>query len=131
MCLTGFNVGHRETFAHLYFDCTCTSNLMNNFCARYLPGVIDRNDRISKLFYSIDEDGNLNIADAIFHSLFLYEIWLTKIKKGRTSFATLVENLLYSINGIITCKKDIELFALNSNNVWCREWRDRHWTPRW
>jgi hypothetical protein len=94
LCFTGYNVPHRETFQHIYFECLKTGELFTRYIDAVRPDpdpdlVRPDPDPLAakqKIFTHTDEDGQFNEIVAIGNLLFLQELWTAKLRHKAPGF---------------------------------------------
>ena len=119
----GAMVPDRETFIHLFFNCPFIVNLINDFMSRFFPqGLSDEEKRIF-LFTGIRPDGSASLMDTTINVLFLLEIWRGKKKLRVPGLETVLQNMIFSFDAIVNNGSFVNI-AINSNNLWCRYWRN-------
>ena len=117
-----FNLPIRETFRHLYFDCTVTSNIWQIFRTRYMQGsTVEHCTR--QIFFGIMPNEEFLEIQLVISLLFLHCIWMCRLSR-KISFTTVENNMAFYYKGIIESCKYLRVQALNSNSLWCREWTE-------
>ena len=123
ICSNGYNVPLRETFNHLYFDCTTTTGILNRYIEKYNMLYTDEIAIKNLVFYGIKLDGTSDEISYISSILLLYSIWQFRNTSNRINFLTIEENMMYLFNGVVKCNKRIENMVITNDNTWCRNWR--------
>ena len=121
----GFNVPARETFGHLFFDCPTTYTLLKKFADKYLPPNISEAEIKRAVFLGLDLGGRKDDIMQMVGIVFLYCIWIGKIRRRPISFPTIEENMFLIFDGIADSYKWVSDMATNSDDYWSRNWRGR------
>ena len=117
-----FNLPIRETFRHLYFDCTVTSNIWQIFRTRYMQGsTVEHCTR--QIFFGIMPNEEFSEIQLVISLLFLHCIWMCRHSR-KISFTTVENNMAFYYKGIIDSCKYLRVQALKSDSLWCREWTE-------
>ena len=117
-----FNLPIRETFRHLYFDCTVTSNIWQIFCTCYMQGsTVEHCTR--QIFFGIMPNEEFSEIQLVISLLFLHCIWMCRHSR-KISFTTVENNMAFYYKGIIDSCKYLRVQALKSDSLWCREWTE-------
>ena len=101
-----FNLPIRETFRHLYFDCTVTSNIWQIFRTRYMQGsTVEHCTR--QIFFGIMPNEEFLEIQLVISLLFLHCIWMCRLSR-KISFTTVENNMAFYQVSVSGYESDIK-----------------------
>jgi hypothetical protein len=97
--LAGHLPAPKETFVHLFFDCTVTNNVVNRIWETYIQGV-----EINKIIYFLANHSENEIHNGflgLFLDILRFHIWQAKLEKKIPSMTKITAELQYSFETIL------------------------------
>ena len=113
----GYNLPLRETFSHLFLECSLTISLLKKFRDKYWPMVSLDDIKWMIFLCKNTDDKNMNLVDSLIMLLFLFCIWNCRIRK-KISFATVENNMEFLFQGILKANKNIKEMANENMSLW-------------
>jgi hypothetical protein len=107
---------HRETFLHLFRSCPVTSNILLRLNIRCKLNWDISDSNFDSIYWYGDCAGNLDRNVLLFYDIFRYQLWAMKIRKTMDT-NLLIENVLFHLKSIFTCKPTIKAAFLKNNRL--------------
>jgi hypothetical protein len=114
-------VAGRETFIHLFWECTYTKGILKNFFGQYYRGT-PLNVMKNLVFWASRDLIEQKLSDRIVLLLLTYEIWRARGRKYLPSIATIDLNMYSHSCKIFAGYKKLVPIVVNDNNAWFRKW---------
>ena len=128
-CLKGrIGVQMRETFLHLFFDCSFVQNCINTHISKYGENNWDRREKILFMFTGNcrGEGADQNKLNSLMNVIFFLQIWREKFQRRLPNYVTLEFNMLTIFDAALSLGKKIREAANECQSSVCRSWRYRH-----
>ena len=125
LCLAN-NAGNiqPESFLHLFFDCIYTNELLTAICNTLVPELVFSTESSKKLFWFCGIDpgtgNNNNSFLRFFTNTIMFTIWEQKIKNKRFSYASFLNDFMYTFGCIYDNNRRVQLHKNEINLSICR-----------
>jgi len=116
----------REDFFHIFYSCPSVIPLRNTVCRNFFPQTVE--PVTEKVMFFTGFVNNASVDDNFFFILtsilFNYGLWYFKQKKSIPSMASLLNEIDFNFDNILTASSRVKKLALKNNTAICRRWRD-------
>ncbi len=107
---------HRETFLHLFRECTVTSSVLLQLNIRCKLKWDNPEIDFNSIYWYGNHLGNLDRNILLFYDVFRYQIWSMKLRKIIEP-SSLIENVFNHLRAIFNVKPSIKLSFARNNNL--------------
>jgi hypothetical protein len=107
---------HRETFLHLFRECTVTSAVLLQLNIRCKLKWDNPDIDFNSMYWYGNHLGNLDRNILLFYDVFRYQIWSMKLQKI-VEPSPLIENVFNHLRAIFIIKPSIKLSFAQNNNL--------------